>query len=60
MEQLLSSIPDACKALNVGRSKLYDLMEQGRLETVRIGRRRLIRVASIRALANGEAVDANG
>lgn len=55
MDALLCSIPDAAKALSVGRSKLYELIGEGRLETVTIGRRRLIRVDSIRALALGEA-----
>lgn len=56
MEQaLLISITDAAKALGVGRSKLYELIGEGRLETVTIGRRRLVRMDSIRALALGEA-----
>lgn len=55
MDPLLCSIPDAAKALGVGRSKLYELIGEGRLETVTIGRRRLVRTASIRALALGEA-----
>ena len=55
MEPLLYSIPDAAKALSVGRSKLYELISDGALETVTIGRRRLIRVDSIRALALGAA-----
>ena len=55
MDALLCSIPDAARALNLGRSKIYDLINEGRLETVTIGRRRLIRTASVRALALGEA-----
>ncbi|MFP5328725.1 MAG: helix-turn-helix domain-containing protein [Alphaproteobacteria bacterium] len=55
MDTLLCSIPDAAKALGVGRSKLYELIGEGRLETVTIGRRRLVRTDSIRALALGEA-----
>lgn len=55
MDAILVSIPDAAKALGVGRSKLYDLISEGRLETVTIGRRRLVRTDSIRALALGEA-----
>ena len=55
MDTLLCSIPDAAKALGVGRSKLYELIGEGRLETVTIGRRRLVRTNSIRALALGEA-----
>lgn len=55
MEPLLTSIPDAAKALGCGRSKLYELIAEGRLETVAIGRRRLVRIESVRALALGEA-----
>jgi excisionase family DNA binding protein len=55
LDTLLCSIPDAAKALGVGRSKLYELIGEGRLETVTIGRRRLVRTDSIRALALGEA-----
>lgn len=55
MDTLLVSIPDAAKALGVGRSKLYELIGEKRLETVTIGRRRLVRTDSVRALALGEA-----
>ena len=55
MESLLISIPDAAKALGLGRSKIYELISENRLETVTIGRRRLVRVESVRALALGEA-----
>jgi excisionase family DNA binding protein len=57
MEAMLISIPDAAKALGLGRSKIYELLDLngGRLETVTIGRRRLVRVHSVRALALGEA-----
>jgi excisionase family DNA binding protein len=55
LDTLLCSIPDAAKALGVGRSKLYELIGEGRLETVTIGRRRLVRTDSVRALALGEA-----
>lgn len=55
MDTLLCSIPDAARALGVGRSKLYELIGEGRLETVAIGRRRLVRTDSVRALALGEA-----
>lgn len=51
MPPLLCSIPTAASALGVGRSMVYDLIGSGQLETVTIGRRRLVRVESIRALA---------
>lgn len=55
MDAMLLSIPDAAKALSLGRSKIYDLIGDGRLQTVTIGRRRLVRVDSVRALALGKA-----
>lgn len=55
MDTLLCSIPDAARALGLGRSKIYELIAEERLETVTIGRRRLVRVESVRAMALGEA-----
>jgi excisionase family DNA binding protein len=52
VDQVLVSIPDAGRALGLGRSKVYDLISEGRLETVTIGRRRLVRVQSVKALAD--------
>jgi excisionase family DNA binding protein len=51
METLLLSIIDAGRTLSVGRSKIYGLISEGQLETVTIGRRRLVRAESVRALA---------
>ena len=55
MDQVLVSIPEAGKALGLGRSKVYELIAEGRLETLQIGRRRLVRVESVRALAAARA-----
>ena len=55
MESLLLSIADAAAALSIGRSKMYQLMAEGKVSTVTIGRRRLIRTDSVRALAMDEA-----
>lgn len=54
MERLLCPISDAAKALGLGRSKTYELIAEGKLETLTIGRRRLVKVASVRALAQAE------
>jgi excisionase family DNA binding protein len=54
-EPILLSIEKAAEALSIGRSKTYELISEGRLLTVNIGRRRLVRTDSIRAIANGEA-----
>jgi excisionase family DNA binding protein len=36
--KLLLTIPDCCARLNLGRSKIYQLINQGSLPVVRIGR----------------------
>jgi len=52
---VLLSIEKAAEKLSIGRSKIYDLINAGKLVTVTIGRRRLVRVDSVQALARGEA-----
>lgn len=55
IKTMLCSIPDAALALGVSRSKTYELISTGALLTVQIGRRRLVRVDSVEAIAYGEA-----
>ena len=55
MDPILCSIADAAKMLGVGRSKAWQLVQSNQLETMAIGRRRLVRIDSIRAFARGEA-----
>ena len=55
MENLLCSVSEASDALGLGRTKTYQLITEGKLLTVSIGRRRLVRTDSLRALAFGEA-----
>ena len=50
MEQLLISISDTAKVLNLGRTSIYELIKTGKLETVKFGSRRLIKATSVRAL----------
>lgn len=49
---LLYDVPEACRMLDCGRSTLYELMAAGELESVRLGRRRLIPHAAIVALVD--------
>ena len=51
MKPYLASIADAQRALGVGRTTAYRLMDAGKLEKVKIGRRTLIKIASIKVLA---------
>jgi excisionase family DNA binding protein len=55
MEPLNISIIDAAKALGIGRSKAYELINAGYLETVKLGTRTLVRVASIKAFSDSLA-----
>ncbi|MBV2149567.1 helix-turn-helix domain-containing protein [Sphingobium sp. AS12] len=41
---------DAKKVTGLGHTKIYELIGQGKLDTVKIGRRTLVKTASIRAL----------
>lgn len=50
MEPLAISVNDAAKALGVGRTTIYVLIKSKDLETVKIGRRTLIKMDSIRLL----------
>jgi excisionase family DNA binding protein len=54
MEPLTVTVSEACKVLGLGRTKIYDLIGKGRLETLKIDKRTLIKTASIRALVDGE------
>lgn len=44
--------PDAARALGVGKTKLFELLKDGDLESCQIGRRRLVAVESIHAFAD--------
>lgn len=50
MEPLAVSIKEAAKALGLGRTSIYAMIADGRLEAFKIGRRTLVRVESIRRL----------
>jgi excisionase family DNA binding protein len=55
METIAASINDTAKALGLGRTKIYELIAQKKLETIKIGRRRLVKAESIRKLIDGDA-----
>lgn len=48
--QILISINESADALRVGRTKIYELISNGDLITVKIGSRRLVTMESIEAL----------
>jgi excisionase family DNA binding protein len=50
MEILATSIIVAAKTLGLSRTTIYSLIRDGRLEVVKLGRRTLVKVDSIRRL----------
>jgi len=54
----LLNINQACERLNLGRWSVYKLINQNRLRTVKIGRRRLVTIGAIRAFI--EDLEAEG
>ncbi len=52
MQPIVTSINEAAKALSLGRTSIYALIREGRLEAVKMGRRTLVKVESIRRLVD--------
>jgi len=53
---LAVTVKAACKFIGVGRTTMWGLIKSGRVETARIGRRRVVLFASLEALlAQGSA-----
>jgi excisionase family DNA binding protein len=50
MEALAVSINDAAKALGLGRTSIYAMITDGRLQAFKLGRRTLVKADSIRRL----------
>jgi len=55
LQPLAVSINDAAKALSLGRTSIYTMIGDGRLESFKLGRRTLIRVESIRRLVAAQS-----
>lgn len=51
---LAYSIKEASRVSTLGRTRIYQLINEGRLEARKVGRRTLIPAASLRALIMGE------
>ncbi len=52
---LSTTIDDTCRITGLGRTKVYELIAEGKLKTATIGRRRLVMYSSIEALVRGAA-----
>lgn len=54
-EPLAYSVADACRVSSIGKTRLYSLIHEGKLQARKVGKRTLIPAASLRALIAGEA-----
>jgi excisionase family DNA binding protein len=50
LDPVTVTIPDAVRLSGLGRTKLYELLTNGEIQSVRVGTRRLIVFASLKAL----------
>lgn len=49
-ERLTCSIADAVEASGISRAQIYRMIDAGRISAVKVGERRLVKVASLVAL----------
>ena len=50
MDQLTVSISETARILGLGRTTIYAMIANGRLEAIKLGRRRLVKAESIQRL----------
>lgn len=48
---LLCSVVEAGRLLSISRSRIYELMNEGAIESVKLGKRRLVTTSSIDSFA---------
>lgn len=54
MDKLAYSINETARALSMGRTSIYQLIGEGRLEAFKLGRRTLIKASSIKRLVDDQ------
>jgi excisionase family DNA binding protein len=59
-QRLTCTVAEACEATGLGRTKIYELIGNGRIITTTIGRRRLVVVQSLLSLVGVNAASTNG
>jgi excisionase family DNA binding protein len=52
-EKFSCTVDEAMSATGLGRSKFYQLIRAGTLETRRVGKRRLVLISSLKKLVDG-------
>lgn len=50
MERICCSVADAAKAIGVSRATLYNYLADGKIDTVKVGGRRLVKIESVKRL----------
>lgn len=58
MDRILVTVRDAARLLSVGERTVWEMLEQGALTRVKIGRSTRIQVGELHALVRGQAVTA--
>lgn len=51
-ERLAVTPAEAARMIGVGRTRLYELLGSGQIESLKLGQRRLVKVASLRKLVD--------
>lgn len=54
MKPISISVIDAAAALGVGRTTIFQMIKNGELEVIKLGRRTLVKVSSLKRLVEGE------
>jgi excisionase family DNA binding protein len=54
MEPVTISVSSAAKVLGLGRTSIYALLKNGKLDAIKVGRRTLLTTSSIKRLARVE------
>jgi excisionase family DNA binding protein len=55
MQALSTTVKGAADMIGIGRTTVYSLISENKLQTIKIGRRTLIKIDSIRALVDQAA-----
>ena len=58
-EKLMVSVNEACDRTGIGRSALYEMIRDGEIQSVKVGRRRLIPVTGLESLVERLIAESN-